>query len=267
MAGQAKDVVIERPAFRSLMKNSFYNANIWPVKVELTKQATVVHFHVACASWSGWSTDGGRLEVDEQQFAFQKGRILTHDGTQVLEDDALELVKAYERNAQRDSLILYFDPLPKGTKTFDYIEGDDPNSWTIYGIRLDGKLYPELLPAPKPREDDGKPLEPLTLTYGDAAFTATAFGDSICQLGWFDEPCRDPITSNYRADSHSEGTSKHFSNPAYTATLPIFTFYKIEKNTPNRQFPLLLIPGETLTMDADPDACEAWLHDFAAGKP
>ncbi len=267
MAGQAKDVVIERPAFRSLMKNSFYNANIWPVKVELTKQATVVHFHVACASWSGWSTDGGRLEVDGQQFAYQKGRILTHDGTQVLADDALELGKAYDRNAQRDSLILYFDPLPKGTKTFDYIEGDDPNSWTIYGIRLDGKLYPELLPAPKPREDDGRPLEPLTLTYGEATLIATAFGDSICQLGWFDEPCRDPITGNYRVDSRTEGTSKHFSNPAYTATLPIFTFYKIEKNTPNRQFPLLLIPGETLTMDADPDACEAWLHDFAAGKP
>ena len=53
MAGHAKDVVIERPAFRSLMKNSFYNANIWPVKVELTKQATVVHFHVACASRGG----------------------------------------------------------------------------------------------------------------------------------------------------------------------------------------------------------------------
>ncbi len=47
MVGQAKDVVIERPAFRSLMKNSFYNANIWPVKVELTKQATIVHLHVA----------------------------------------------------------------------------------------------------------------------------------------------------------------------------------------------------------------------------
>lgn len=46
MAGQAKDIVIERPAFRSLMKNSFYNANIWPVKVELTKQATIVHLHV-----------------------------------------------------------------------------------------------------------------------------------------------------------------------------------------------------------------------------
>ena len=108
MTGLAKDVVVERPAFRSLMKNFYYKADIWPVKVELTKHATVVHFHVACAARSGWSTDGGWLEVDGRQFAYQKGRILMHDGSKVLADDDLELGKDYERNAQRDSLILYF---------------------------------------------------------------------------------------------------------------------------------------------------------------
>lgn len=267
MTGLAKNVVVERPAFRSLMKNFNYRADIWPVKVELTKHATVVHFHVARAARSSWSTDGGWLEVDGRQFAYQKGRILTHDGSKVLADDDLELGKDYERNAQRDSLILYFEPLPKGTKTFDYIGGDAPNAWTVYGIRLDKKLYPELLPAYQEREDDGKPLEPLALTHGEASVSVTVYGDSICQLGWFDAPFCDPITGFYRAKDRKEGTSKHFSNPVYTATFPIFTFYKIEKNTPNRQFPLLLIPGETLTLDADPDACEAWLQDFAAGKP
>ena len=107
----------------------------------------------------------------------------------------------------------------------------------------------------------------MALTHGEASVSVTVYGDSICQLGWFDAPFCDPITGFYRAKDRKEGTSKHFSNPVYTATFPIFTFYKIEKNTPNRQFPLLLIPGETLTLDADPDACEAWLQDFAAGKP
>ena len=62
------------------------------------------------------------------------------------------------------------EPLPRGTKAFDYIESDDPNSWKFYGIRLDNKLYPELLPAYKARKDYGKPLEPLTLKYGEANY-------------------------------------------------------------------------------------------------
>ena len=267
VAVQAKDIVIERPAFRSLMMNYAYSSDIIPVKVELTKQATVVHFRINCAARGNWSMAGGRLEAEGQQFAYQKGRILTHDGKQVLADDAFEQNKEYAKNAQQDSVILYFDPLPKGTKTFDYIESDEPRSWAVYGIRTDKKLYPELLPTPQKRVDDGKPLEPLALTHGKATVAVTAFGDSICQLGWFDAPFRDPITDEYRVKEYSEGQTKSCSCPAYTATLPIFTFYKIEKNTPSRQFPLLLIPGETLTLDADPDACEAWLQDFAAGKP
>ena len=41
MAGQAKDKVIDRPAFKSATSLS-----IIPVKVQLTKDATIVHFRI-----------------------------------------------------------------------------------------------------------------------------------------------------------------------------------------------------------------------------
>ena len=48
------DKVIERPAFRSAS-----SIDIFPVKVELTKEATIVHFHIFCADWRTWDMTGG----------------------------------------------------------------------------------------------------------------------------------------------------------------------------------------------------------------
>ena len=42
----AKNKVIDRPAFKSTSTN-----DLLPVKVELTKTATIVHFRMACAHW------------------------------------------------------------------------------------------------------------------------------------------------------------------------------------------------------------------------
>jgi len=260
VAGQAKDKVIERPAFKQA--NSL---GIIPVKVQLTKDATIVHFRIRYATWRAWSLAANpRLEADGQTFACQQGRIITHEGKEVLADEAFEFEKEYEKDARKDSVILYFDPLPKGTKTFDFIEDDDPRSWNFFGIRLDNKLYPELLPAYKPRKDDGKPLEPLTLKYGEAKATITMHGDSIKGFGWFEEKGRDPITNEYKAKTTKDDFTLFYSQPAYSTVEPRFTGAKVDING---QFPMYLIPGETVTLDIDPVACLAMLLDFAAGKP
>lgn len=174
ITAQAKNKTILRPAFKSMTKDA-----ILPVKVEQTKDATIVHFHLVCAANRNWSMDGAQLRVDGQTFACRQARIITHDGPVVLADEPFEFGKKIERDARKDSVILYFEPLPKDTKTFDYIEGENRNSWQIFGIRLDNKLYPSLLPPYQPREDDGKPLEPIALKYGDATVTITMHGDSI----------------------------------------------------------------------------------------
>jgi hypothetical protein len=110
---QAKDKIIERPAFRAET-----SSDLCPVKVELTKKATIVHFHVNCR-FRAWNMQGAYLECDGKTYAYQSGRIITHDGADVLSDEPFELKKEYDNNLS-DSLILMFDPLPKDAKTFDF---------------------------------------------------------------------------------------------------------------------------------------------------
>lgn len=259
---QAKDKTILRPAFKSLITH-----DLLPVKVELTKKATIVHFYINCAKNRDWSMDGAQLKADGQTFACRQARIITHDGSEVLVDEPLEFGKRIERDARKDSVILCFDPLPKSAKTFDYIESDQGNSWKIFGIRLDNKLYPSQLPPYQPREDDGKPLEPIALKYGDATATITMHGDSIKGFGWFGDVSRDFITNEDKVETTKTDTTLRFVQPAYSTVLPRFTGAKIEPNAPSGQFPMYLIPGETLTLDIDRTAILARQYDFAAGKP
>ena len=259
----AGDRVIDRPAFKAVS-----STDLLPVKVEQSREATVVHFHIRCADWRNWSMTGARLEADGKTFACRQGRILTREGAEVIADEPLEFGKEYEKDARRDSVILTFEPLPRGTKTFDFIEDNAQNQpWTFSGIRLDGKLWPELLPAYKPRKDDGKPLEPLTLKYGEANATFTMHGDSIGSFGWAGPPSCDPVTGDYRVKSDYGDFTCQYSQPAYSAVMPLFFGPKIDAYAFGNQFNMILVPGETLTADFDPAACLAQINDFAAGKP
>lgn len=254
VSAQAKDRVIDRPAFKSTNTGS-----IIPVKVELTKKATIVHFRVDCAHWRDWSMDGARLESGGKTCAYQHGRIITHDGTTVLADEAFEIGRKYPKNAQQDSLILTFEPLPKEARTFDYLESDNEGPWKIYGIRLDNQLYPFTFPPYQKLVDNGEPLKPLTLKHGEATATLTLHGGGA--FTYFGDPSRDPITGQYESKTQYGDSTTFYCHPAYVATRPI-----IEGGIAG-QFPLILIPGETFTLEADATACWALKRDFAAGKP
>ena len=262
VAGQAKDIVIKRPAFRSISSNS-----LCPKKVDLTKNATVVHFSMMCAHWRDWSMDGARLMCNGQQFAFKEGRIITHDGTKVLADETFELGKQYIKNAQQDSVILYFEPLPRGAKTFDYIENDKEGTWKVYGIRLDNQLYPFTFPPYKKPIDNGEPLKPLTLKNGEATGTLTLHGGG--EYYYFGEPSRDPITGQYESKSQYKDSTLVYCHPACIATRPVFggTLVDDGMSFDFCQFPLILIPGETFTLESAAAACLARCYDFLAGKP
>ena len=78
LAACTGEKVLERPAFKSAT-----SPDIFPMKVELTKEATIVHFHMNCAAWRTWDMTGARLEADGLTFAYQQGRIITHEGQEV----------------------------------------------------------------------------------------------------------------------------------------------------------------------------------------
>ena len=75
----------------------------------------------------------------------------------------------------------------------------------------------------KPRKDDGKPLEPLTLKYGEAKATITMHGDSIKGVGWFEEKSCDPITNECKAKTTKDDFTLFYSQPAYSTVEPRFT--------------------------------------------
>ena len=263
LLAQAKDKTFDRPAFIATA------SDLCPIKVVLSKKSTIVHFRMDCARHRAWHMTGARLECNGQTYAYQRGRILTHEGLDVLADDEFELGKEYAQNAQQDLLILYFEPLPKGAKTFDYAEGDNELSWKVRGVRLDNQLYPSHIPPYQPRVDDGESLKPLTLKYGEATATITVHGGgNIYYVGDFS---RDPITGTYDSRTQYLDSTLIYCHPAYTATKPMFTGWnglgQIDPSGLSTNFPMILIPGETLTLEVDANACVAREHNFAAGKP
>lgn len=259
VSAQAKDKVVYRPAFQS---GPF---SIFPVKVELKKDATVVHFKLRRPGQIDWRLTGAHLESDGQVYAYKSGRLLTHDGKTLLNDEELEFGKNYEKNAQRDSLILSFEPLPKGAKVFDFLEDDNESSWVVRGIRLDDQLYPFILPPYQQPLDNGQPLQPLTLKDGEATATLTFHGND--QFAYFGDPSRNPITGEYESKSYNEGDSTLvYCHPANVATRPVFLRVTNDVGSFS-QFPLILIPGETFTLEVDGAACTAHDNEFVAGKP
>ena len=263
VSAQAKDKVLERPAFISTA------SDLCPIKVILSKKATIVHFRMDCAHQRAWSMTGARLECNGQTYAYQRGRILTHEGLDVQADEAFELGKTYGRDARQDLLVLYFDPLPKGAKTFDYVEGDKDLSWSARGVRLDNQLYPSRLAPYQPRTDDGEPLKPLTLKHGEATATITVHGGG--NIYYVGDPSRDIITGIYDSRTQYLDSTLVYCHPAYTAICPLFVcmngLAQIDPSGLSVQFPMILIPGETLTLEVDGPAVVAREQNFAAGKP
>ena len=125
------------------------------VKVELSDTATVLHMNAYYRpkNWIVISSDS-YLQIPARKF------MLT--GAEGITPDSL----FWMPKSGRASFVLRFPPLPRGTKSFDFIESDCDDCFKIYGVDLTGKTeypeYPEGLPkelrkAPK----DGPVPDPI----------------------------------------------------------------------------------------------------------
>ena len=125
------------------------------VKVELSDTATVLHMNAYYRpkNWIVISSDS-YLQIPARRF------MLT--GAEGITPDSL----FWMPKSGRASFVLRFPPLPRGTKSFDFIESDCDDCFKLYGVDLTGKTeypeYPEGLPkelrkAPK----DGPVPDPI----------------------------------------------------------------------------------------------------------
>ena len=141
MTGQAKDVVWEQPTIEYGTSNGdgFFNLALDVTKVELKDNETVVYITAQQRSdypdfWFRFADDT-YLKVGEQRYT-------------VTSADGVELGKQEQshKNGKRD-MAFHFPPLPKGTKVFDFIEGDGQGAFQIKGIKPVEERWKQLFPS------------------------------------------------------------------------------------------------------------------------
>ena len=139
--GQAKDVVWEQPTIEYGNSNGdgFFNLALDVKKVELKDNETVVYI-----------TAQQRSDYPEYSFQFA-GDTYLKVGEQrytVVSADGIDFNKFVQTNkdGKRD-MAFHFPPLPKGTKVFDFIEGDGERAFQIKGIKPVEERWKQLFPS------------------------------------------------------------------------------------------------------------------------
>ena len=141
MAGQAKEIVWDQPTteFGTCYGDGFFNLALDVTKVELKDNETVVYITAQERSdypdyWFQFAGDT-YLKVGEERFT-------------IVSADGIELNKHTQTN--KDGLLdmaFHFPPLPKGTRSFDFIEGDGQGAFQIKGIKPVEERWKQLFPS------------------------------------------------------------------------------------------------------------------------
>ena len=143
IAGQAKEkaIVWDNPTteFGTSYGDGFFNLALDVTKVELKDNETVVYITAQQRSdypdfWFQFAGDT-YLKIGEQRYT-------------ITSVDGIELNKHFQTNKDyKRDMAFHFPPLPKGTKTFDFIEGDGQGAFQIKGIKPVEERWKQLFPS------------------------------------------------------------------------------------------------------------------------
>ena len=141
MVGQAKNVVWNQPTIEYGTSNGdgFFNLALDVTKVELKDNETVVYITALQRSdypdfWFQFAGDT-YLKIGEQRYTITSA-------------DGIELNKQFQTNKDyKRDMAFHFPALPKGTKVFDFIEGDGQGAFQIKGIKPVEERWKQLFPS------------------------------------------------------------------------------------------------------------------------
>ena len=143
MTGQAKEkmTVWENPTteYGTSYGDGFFYLALDVTKVELKANETVVYITAQQRSddpdcWFRFAGDT-YLKIGDQRYT-------------VVSADGIELNKQERSNEDgRRDMAFHFPPLPKGTRSFDFIEGDGQGAFQIKGIKPVEERWKQLLPS------------------------------------------------------------------------------------------------------------------------
>ena len=143
MTGLAKEKVIvwEQPTIEYGTSNGdgFFNLALDVTKVELKDNETVVYITAQQRSdypdFSFQFVGDTYLKVGEQRYTITSA-------------DGIELNKFVQTNKDyKREMAFHFPPLPKDTKTFDFIEGDGERAFQVKGIKPVEERWKQLFPS------------------------------------------------------------------------------------------------------------------------
>ena len=141
LMGQAKNIVWEQPTteYGTNYGDGYFNIALDVTKVELKSDETVVYITAQqrsdypdfCFQFAGDTY----LKVGEKRYP-----ITSADGIELN-----KFVQTYKDHTR--DMAFHFAPLPQGTKTFDFIEGDGDRAFQIKGIRPVEERWKQLFPS------------------------------------------------------------------------------------------------------------------------
>lgn len=139
-----KSTVWTSPAIDSgnALGDGFFNTCLDVTKVELQETETLVHLTV--------KTRTNEIPGYDLSFSFAADTYLQADGQRypLLSADGLTPGESTTTNAHNElDIVFHFQPLPLGTKSFDFIEGDGQNAWQIRGVKPVEECRNRLLPS------------------------------------------------------------------------------------------------------------------------
>ena len=141
LTGQAKTIVWEQPTteFGNSYGDGYFNLALDVTKVELKDNETVVYI-----------TASERSDYPDFSFQFAGDTYLKVGETRytIVSADGIELNKFVQTNkdGKRD-MAFHFPALPRGTTSFDFIEGDGQGAFQIKGIKPVEERWKQLFPS------------------------------------------------------------------------------------------------------------------------
>ena len=141
LVGQAKVIVWEQPTteYGTSYGDGFFNLALDVTKVELKDSETVVYITAQQRSdypdfWFQFAGDT-YLKVGDKRYT-------------IVSADGIELNKHFQTNKDyKRDMAFHFPPLPKGTKSFDFIEGDGQGAFQFKGIKPVEERWKQLFPS------------------------------------------------------------------------------------------------------------------------
>ena len=141
LTGQAKTIVWEQPTteFGNSYGDGYFNLALDVTKVELKDNETVVYI-----------TAQQRSDYPDFSFQFAGDTYLKVGETRytIVSADGIELNKFVQTNkdGKRD-MAFHFPALPRGTTSFDFIEGDGQGAFQIKGVKPVEERWKQLFPS------------------------------------------------------------------------------------------------------------------------